>query len=94
MRVLEHPGSSANAARANALAARIGAAAGARLMFPVQANAVFVRFAEGGKESLRARGFGFHDWGPPRERGARFVVSWDQREQDVAALCEALAAWS
>jgi len=80
-----------NAARANALAARIGAAAGTRLLYPVQANSAFLRFAPGEKEALRARGCGFHDWGPPRENAARFVVSWDQPESDVDALCEALA---
>jgi threonine aldolase len=80
-----------NAARANALAARIGAAAGGRLLYPVQANSAFLRFAPGEKEALRARGCGFHDWGPPRENAARFVVSWDQPESDVDALCEALA---
>lgn len=81
----------ANAARANQLAARIAAAAGDRLLYPVEANAVFLQLRPGEKESLQARGFGFYDWGPPRLRGARFVVSWDQPESDVAALCEALA---
>src|SRR5690606_11486245 len=49
----------ANAARANALAARIGAAAGDRLLYPVQANSVFMRFAPGQKQTLRDQGFGF-----------------------------------
>jgi threonine aldolase len=79
------------AARANALAARIGSAAGSRLLYPVQANAVFLRFAPGEKAALRARGFGFHDWGAPRDDAGRIVVSWDQPESDVDALCEALA---
>jgi len=80
----------ANAARANALAARIASVAGGRLLYPVQANAVFLRFAPGEKQALRARGFGFYDWGPAREDAARFVVSWDQPESEVDALCEAL----
>lgn len=80
-----------NAARANALAARIGAAAGPRLLYPVEANAVFLRFAAGEKAQLRARGCGFHDWGPPAENAGRFVVSWNQPESEVDALCEALA---
>jgi threonine aldolase len=79
-----------HAARANELAARIGAAAGRRLMYPVEANAVFLRFEPGEKQALRAQGFGFYDWGPAREEAARFVVSWDQPESDVTALCEAL----
>jgi threonine aldolase len=81
----------ANAARANRLAARIATTAGSRLLYPVQANAVFLRFPPGGKEALRARGFNFYDWGAPRHESARFVVSWDQPESDVDALCAALA---
>jgi threonine aldolase len=91
---LEDPFFMASAARANHLAARIGAAAGRRLLYPVQANAVFLRFEAGGKQALRERGFGFYDWGSPREHAARLVVSWDQPEADVDALCEALAGWS
>jgi threonine aldolase len=70
--------------------ARIAAAAGDRLLYPVQANAVFLQFRPGEKDALRARGFGFYDWGAPRTQGARFVVSWDQPESDVDALCGAL----
>jgi len=84
----------ANAARANQLAARIAAAAGSRMLYPVQANAVFLRFGPGQKDELRARGFGFYDWGPPRMQAARFVVSWNQPQGDVDALCEALAGWN
>ena len=83
-----------NAARANRLAARIGAAAGTRLLYPVGANAVFLQLRDGEKQALRARGFGFYDWGAPRANSARFVVSWDQSEADVDALCEALSGWN
>jgi threonine aldolase len=79
------------AARANALARLIGQAAGDRLLYPVQANMVFLRFSAGERTRLRELGFGFHDWGAPRDEAARFVVSWDQPESDVHALCEALA---
>ena len=78
---------------AEEIAARIGAAAGSRLLYPVQANAVFLRFEPGQKDELRAR-FGFYDWGPPRLQAARFVVSWNQPQGDVDALCEALAGWN
>lgn len=91
---LEQPFFRENAARANRLAAHIGAAAGERLLYPVQSNAVFMGFRPGEKQELRERGFGFYDWGPPRQDAARFVVSWNQDEADVAALCEALAAWN
>ncbi len=79
-----------NARRANAFAQRIGSAAGKTLMHPVEANEVFVRLGEERKSALRTAGFGFYDWGPARSGEARFVASWDQREEDVAALCRAL----
>ena len=91
---LEQPFFMDNAGRANSLAARIGAAAGERLLYPVQANAIFLGFRPGEKQELRELGFGFYDWGPPRKDAGRFVVSWNQDEADVSALCEALAAWN
>lgn len=83
-----------NAARANALALRIAAAAGERPLYPVQANSVFLKFRPGEKEALRQRGFGFYDWGAPRNDAARFVISWDQPDSDVDALCEVLRGWN
>jgi threonine aldolase len=79
-----------HAARANRLAQRIGAAAGARLAHPVEANELFLDLGVAGKAALRAQGFGFYDWGPASGPEARFVVSWDQSEASVAALCAAL----
>lgn len=84
----------ANAARANTLAARIGAAAGQHLLYPAEANMVFLRLTDDQAASLRAQGFGFHPWGAPVDGHYRFVVSWDQPESDVDALCEALRAWT
>ena len=78
------------AGRANALARRIGAAAGARLMHPVQANEIFAQLGDEGCAALRAAGFEFYDWGATGSGEARFVVSWNQPEEDVARLCEAL----
>ncbi len=80
-----------NAERTNHLARRIGAAAGAALLHPVEANEVFVSLGSARREGLRAAGFEFYDWGAPAAGEARFVVSWDQREPDVQALCAALA---
>jgi threonine aldolase len=80
-----------NATRANEFARRIGAAAGAALMYPVEANEVFLRLGDARKQSLRAAGFGFYDWASERSGEARFVVSWDQPEADVIALCRELA---
>ncbi len=81
-----------NARRANELARRIGKAAGAALLHPVEANEVFMQLGEARKEWLRAAGFEFYDWGPQGCGEARFVASWDQREGDVEALTKALAA--
>jgi threonine aldolase len=80
-----------NAERTNRLALRIGAAAAESLLAPVQANEVFVRLSEEAKRALRATGFEFYDWGAERSGVVRFVVSWDQAEEDVRALCAALA---
>ncbi|MFL6602309.1 MAG: threonine aldolase family protein [Steroidobacteraceae bacterium] len=79
-----------NARRANELAQRLGGAAGAALLHPVEANEVFVQLGDKRKAQLRDAGFEFYDWGPQTSGEARFVVSWDQREDDVAALANAL----
>lgn len=81
-----------HARRANRLAQRIAVAAGSRLAHPVEANELFVKLGAAGKTALRARGFGFYDWGPAAGPEARFVVSWDQTEASVDALCAALLA--
>jgi threonine aldolase len=80
-----------NAERTNALARRIGAAAGASLLHPVEANEVFVKLGSVRRQALRAAGFDFYDWGAEAAGEARLVVSWDQPEEDVEALCAALA---
>ncbi len=80
-----------NAERTNALARRIGAAAGATLLHPVEANEVFVKLGSARRQALRTAGFDFYDWGAEAAGEARLVVSWDQPEEDVEALCAALA---
>jgi threonine aldolase len=80
-----------NAARTNELARRIGAAATGRLLHPVESNEVFIGMGEDAKRELRLAGFEFYDWGAKSSGEARFVVSWDQPEEDVAALCAALS---
>ena len=79
----------ANARAANAGAARIAAAAGTRLIHPVEANELFIRVSEGEAAALRAQGFDFYDWGPGE---ARLVLSWDQPDAEVRALSAAIAA--
>ena len=83
----------AHAARANRLAQRIAQAAGGRLAHPVEANELFLNLGSTGKTALRAQGFGFYDWGPATGSQARFVVSWDQSDASVEALCAAFRAF-
>ena len=78
-----------NAKAANAAAQTIGRAAGDRLIYPVEANEVFVRATPEEAESLRAKGFDFYDWGPDE---IRFVTSWDQSGEPVDRLAAAIAA--
>lgn len=77
-----------NARAANRGAALLAAAAGARLVHPVQANEVFLRVTAGEAAQLRALGFDFYDWGPGE---ARLVVSWDQDEAAIRPLADAIA---
>ncbi len=79
-----------NAARTNGFAQRIAKSAGHALLYPVEANEVFLRLGDARKHSLRAAGFEFYDWGPQTSGEARIVVSWDQLEDDVSTLCRAL----
>ena len=79
-----------NAERANALAARIAAAAPQWLSEPFATNQVFMKL---GDERIAALSneFGFYPWGPAGSGEARFVCSWDTPDEDVDALCAALA---
>ncbi len=79
-----------NARAANAGAARLAAAAGDRLLHPVEANEVFVKLRAGEPARLRALGFGFYDWGAAGSDEARFVVAWDTPAAAIDALA---AAW-
>src|SRR5690606_35792150 len=79
----------ANARAANAGAAKLAAACGGRLMYPVEANELFVRLAAEEAAKLRRAGFDFYDWG---EGAARLVVSWDQDAEAVAPLAAAIGA--
>lgn len=79
-----------NAERANALAQRLARAAGDRLLYPVQANELFLAIGADGVRNLRAQGFEFYDWGAEGAGQIRLVVSWDQVEVHVEALAAAL----
>ena len=79
----------ANARAANAGAAKLAAACGSRLMYPVEANELFVRLSADEAAKLRGAGFDFYDWG---DGAARLVVSWDQDAEAVAPLAAAIGA--
>ena len=79
-----------NARAANAAAAALAEAAGpARLIYPVEANELFVRMTANEAAALRSQGYDFYDWGPDE---VRFVTSWDQDAGDVARLATAIRA--
>ena len=79
----------ANARAANAGAKLIADAAPDRLVYPAEANEVFITLSADEAASLRAMGFDFYDWGIGE---ARFVTSWDQRAEDIRPLADAIAA--
>jgi len=80
------------AGRANALAKRLGDAAGPHLSVPVETNQVFIKPGAAALAKLRANGAEFYDWGAEGAGEARLVVSWNQHETDVQALAAQLAA--
>jgi threonine aldolase len=80
----------ANARAANAAAAALAAACGPeRLVYPVEANELFVRMTAGEAAALRTQGYDFYDWGPDE---VRLVTSWDQDKQAVGQLAAAIRA--
>lgn len=78
-----------NARAANAAAQVIARGAGERLVYPVEANEIFVRVTAQEAASLRDAGFDFYDWAPGE---IRLVTSWDQRGEPVERLAAAIAA--
>jgi threonine aldolase len=76
-----------NAAHGNACAGRllaqIGGLPGLEIMFPVEANAVFVRMAEAKLAALRDRGWRFYTF---IGGGARFMFAWDSAPRRVDEL--------
>ncbi|HEY6916824.1 MAG TPA: beta-eliminating lyase-related protein [Allosphingosinicella sp.] len=78
-----------NARASNAGAARLAKAAAGRLVYPVEANELFLKVTQEEAAGLRARGFDFYNWAPGE---IRLVVSWDQAEADIDALAAAIEA--
>jgi len=78
-----------NARAANAAAQTLAQAAADRLVYPVEANELFLRVSDEEAASLRAKGVDFYEWGPGQ---VRLVTSWDSDSQSVDRLAEAIAA--
>lgn len=76
-----------NAAHANAMAARLAdglaSVPGCRLLYPVQANEVFVEMPAAVADALSEGGCVFYRWRPGDPVQARFVASFDSDPADV-----------
>ena len=79
----------ANGKAANDAAARLAAAAGDRLVHPVEANEVFLRVTPDEAAALRANGFDFYDWAAGE---IRLVTAWDSPADAVGLLADAIRA--
>lgn len=83
----------ANARASNAAAQMLGAAAGSRLVYPVEANEVFLRLTPAEAQDLRTQGFAFYDWDVTAGCAEyRLVAGWHHTPADVAPLAAALSA--
>jgi len=78
-----------NARSANAVAQKLASAAPGRLVYPVEANEIFLNVTADEAAHLRSQGFDFYDWGPGE---IRFVTSWDQQGAAVERLAAAIGA--
>jgi threonine aldolase len=84
-----------NAAHSNRcarrLAEQVGSLRGVEVMFPVEANAVFLRMPQPVMAGLRAKGWRFYTF---IGDGARFMFAWDADVAGVDALAADIAALS
>lgn len=71
-------------ARAVQLEAGLRAIPGVKLLFPREANAVFVELAPSDAEALRERGWKFYTF--IGDSGQRLMCAWDTQESDVEAF--------
>jgi threonine aldolase len=78
-----------NARAANAAAQIVSQAAADRLLYPVEANEIFIRLTAHEAAKLRAQGFDFYDWG---DGAARLVTSWQHQADGVTPLANAISA--
>jgi threonine aldolase len=84
----------ANAAHANAMARRLSqrlaGLPGVRLMFPVEANAVFAEIPEAAQVALRGKGWYFYTF--IGATGCRLMCAWDTEAETVDRFVDDLAA--
>ncbi len=82
-----------NARHANRMAARLAAGIerleGARLLFKVEANELFVAMPEKALAALAAAGAQFYRWGGERAHAIRLVASFMTREEEVDSFLAA-----
>jgi threonine aldolase len=81
-----------NAANANAMALRLATGCqrlGLQLLFPCQANSVFITLGKPQQEALRQKGRRFYTF--IGAGGCRFMCSWDTTTEDVDTLLADLA---
>ena len=78
-----------NARAANAAARKLADAAPQRLVYPVEANEIFLKVTADEAAALRGHGFDFYDWAPGE---IRLVTSWDQQGEALDRLGAAIAA--
>jgi threonine aldolase len=77
-----------NARAANGAAQKLATASPHRLVYPVEANELFLKVSADEGATLRDQGFDFYDWGPGQ---IRLVTSWDQQGADLERLATAIA---
>jgi threonine aldolase len=78
-----------NARAANRAAQTLARAAGDRLVYPVEANELFLKVGDEEAARLRGQGVDFYEWGPGQ---IRLVTSWDSDPRAVEQLATAIAA--
>jgi threonine aldolase len=76
-----------NARASNAAALALADAAPERLIYPVEANEIFLRATDEEAASLRGKGFDFYEWGAGQ---IRFVTSWNHNADAVRPLADAI----
>jgi threonine aldolase len=81
-----------NATHANAMSQRLadGLASieGVELVYPVEANEIFVTIPEEAIVALQNAGFGFYRWARPHPNTIRLVTAFNTRQEDVEAFIE------